>query len=816
MTSTQDLECLFQEGTAAYQKSDYNHAVAIFSGLRKAASRTYRVKASMGLVRTYIAQQNWSAAKALCQKIGTSSNPKLQQWSQKTLKSIAQQTGDSVIATKAKSGFEPISEPISQTATSGFQPLSTGTVATEDTVAANPKGRSSARCSEADDYSVDRLDAQSSRKASDPIEGLSMFHYAYLNGEDDEGISNSSATSLADSGVSDSGVSDSNSLEWPYCGRLNKGRSLGKIKRTQLWFMQIGGAIAFYFLWRSLIRAAAYWTNEGLYFLDDLLPFRVSQLPRAVNDATWLVLGSLGILLIISPWVWDLWLRFACKRQTFSINSLRSHSPESATLINRYCRQRRWVLPKLWKLSTDIPLIFSYGWLPRNARLVISQGLLDQLKEDEMATLIAYEMSHWKSWHWPMLSLQGLVLQGLLTLYWQLARWGNQRGTALKWATGVLASGFYGLFWLSRIPGLGLARVRTYYGDRTAAELTGNPNSFARALSKLSFGLAASVDRHGYTPALLEGLTPQLPVAADLSRYRLYGQLPLPELFVWDSLNPLRRWMSCMDTHPPLGDRLRLIMAYAQHWKLSPEIMLAPLPKGRKGLPMQTWKALFREATPYVGCAVGLGIGLLLWGVGAIAAIAKVPAIASMYKDIDLLKVCLLLGLGTGILLRINRYFPDLALSMPPSAHIASWFTTTELLPASSLPTKLSGTLGGRPGIANWLGQDLLLKTPSGMVKLHFFSAMGPLGNRISLSFPPALTPCMLTFSQNNASGKSSFGGQTVQVLGWFRRGSHPWIDVDKIRLSDGRLVSAQHPIFSLLLAALAIGLGLWQLIVTA
>ncbi|MEL7054055.1 MAG: M48 family metalloprotease, partial [Cyanobacteria bacterium J06588_5] len=800
MTSTQDLECLFQEGTAAYKKSDYAHAIVVFSGLSKANSRTYRVKASMGLVRTYIAQQNWLAAEALCQKIGTSSNLKLQQWSQKTLKSIEQQADKaSRVATpvlEAKSGFEPIS-PSPSTMTSGFQPLPTESAAKEgaakeNVTATQHRRRPSSRRLEADDHSVARSGKHFSSDVSGPPDGVSMFHYAYLNGEDDEGGSDSDAE-----GFVGSGVSESASFEWPYCGRLNKGRSLGKIKRTQLWFMQIGGAIAFYFLWRSLIRAVAYWTNEGLYFWDDLLPFRVSQLPSAVNDATWLVLGSLGVLLIISPWVWDLWLRFACKRQTFSINSLRSHSPESATLINRYCRQRRWALPKLWKLSTDIPLIFSYGWLPRNARLVISQGLLDQLKEDEMATLIAYEMSHWKSWHWPMLSLQGLVLQGLLTLYWQLARWGNQRGTALKWAAGVLASGFYGLFWLSRIPGLGLARVRTYYGDRTAAELTGNPNSFARALSKLSFGLAASVDRHGYTPALLEGLTPQLPVAADLSRYQLYAQLPLPELFVWDSLNPLRRWMSCMDTHPPLGDRLRLIMAYAQHWKLSPEIMLAPLPKGRKGLPMQTWKALFREATPYVGCAVGLGIGLLLWGVGAIAAIAKVPAIASMYKDIDLLKVCLLLGLGTGILLRINRYFPDLALSMPPSAHIASWFTTTELLPASSLSTKLSGTLGGRPGIANWLGQDLLLKTPSGMVKLHFFSAMGPLGNRISLSFPPALTPCMLTSSQNNASGKSSFGGQTVQVLGWFRRGSHPWIDVDKIRLSDGRLVSAQHPIFS-------------------
>ena len=107
--------------------------------------------------------------------------------------------------------------------------------------------------------------------------------------------------------------------------------------------------------------------------------------------------------------------------------------------------------------------------------------------------------------------------------------------------------------------------------NRAATESTGNPNALTRALAKLSFGLAERVSAQGYTPPLVESLALLLPTSTDLIRQSLYGHMPLNNLFVWDSLNPLRSWMSLSDTHPPLGDRLRLIMAYAHHWQLDLE-----------------------------------------------------------------------------------------------------------------------------------------------------------------------------------------------------------------------------------------------------
>ncbi len=194
---------------------------------------------------------------------------------------------------------------------------------------------------------------------------------------------------------------------------------------------------------------------------------------------------------------------------------------------------------------------------------------------------------------------------------------------------------------------------------------------------------------------------------------------------------------------------------------------------------------------------MGAAIGAGLWGLGAIAYAFKWLVFDWMHKDIGLFQCCLLLGAGVGTLLRINRFFPDLSFSMQSSqAAVLEWTCSSQLLPVDSLPAKLTGKLLGRPGAANWLGQDLCLQTSFGLVKLHFFSVIGPLGNLLNRS----KTPRMIQ-------------GESVQILGWFRRGTRPYLDVDKIRLSDRTMLQGGHPFYSLLFAAISSGLGLWLLL---
>ncbi len=759
-TTATDLERLFNRGIAAYQQGEYEQAKAALLKLSRCSNRTYRTKAGMGLVRIYMAQQDWESAQNLCQRIGHNPKPAVQHWAQKTLDKIQAKAGGSL--------------------------------------------RSDNVLEHTESAAVEQLPA-----------GISIFHYAYLNGELAENGEPALAAATAQSDGqpehSQSEAHHPHGYGWSNAGRLAKGRTLGKMKRTQLWFAQGAGAIAFYTLLLSFVHGAIAPINRVLTLLCKILPDaianKVSFLPAEYGYWAWRLSGTLLVLAIAAPWLWDLYLRLSANRQPFSTAKLREFSPEAATLLNQCCQKKRWPFPTLWKLSTPVPLIFSYGWLPRNARLVVSEGLLSQLSAEEIATLVRYEMSHWKTLYWPLLSLQGLILQLFHQIYWQLALRGNSLGSqpsvkppvkALIWLTGTIANVSYVMFWLLQLPGLWLSRVRTYYGDRAATEATGNPNALARALAKLSFGLADSITTCGYTPAMVESLTLLLPVCADLPRQSLYGSLPLAELFAWDSLNPLRNWMSISDAHPPLGDRLRQIMAYAQHWKLDLEIPLAALPKRRKGLSQSEWARLISQGMPFFGLAFGFAIGLLLLLLGAIGHWLSWPTLDWMHQDKNLLYASTLMGFSLGTMLRINRFFPDLPVTMPPSQDLSHWMSDLNLLPITSVPAKFSGTLMGRPGLANWLGQDLILKTSeAGLLKLHFFSTLGPFGNVVNLQSKP-----------------TALLGKSVQVLGWFRRGNRPWLDIDKLQPNhaNGTPLQANHPMLSLWVVITTGAMALWLL----
>ena len=373
--SRQDLDRLFKVGQLAYQRGDYTRAVAAFSTLVKGKSRTYRIKASMGLVRVHMAQQNWPAAIALCQKIETSRHAEVRQWAETTRQKIEQRNPQALTTISApdlvkrpdkgadlpptvpptvppsvsedeklaKSGFQPMAD-VNQPSTpqSGFQPLSTSVdnagnapidelidSSVDQLVQFDSGGRSVRSGSSRSgvtrsDRSVHRAKPFGRSESAEPAEpanllahgdighgdidredspdspsGLSIFHYAYLNGEEAEPTSD---------------AAHREGYEWSYAGRLSKGRSLGKMKRLQLWLVQLGGAIAFYFLGHLLIAQVIDWVKGGLNFLDRYLPFWVGRLPIASSDITWPLLIGLGAVGLAAPWLWDLGLRWGCDR----------------------------------------------------------------------------------------------------------------------------------------------------------------------------------------------------------------------------------------------------------------------------------------------------------------------------------------------------------------------------------------------------------------------------------------------------------------------------------------------------------------------
>ncbi|MEM6349663.1 MAG: M48 family metalloprotease [Cyanobacteria bacterium P01_D01_bin.14] len=824
-----DPDRQLKSGVHALKQRQYDRALSTFEQLQTAeVPKAIQIKAKMGQVRAFRAQGKTNAAVELCEALAKSGSRHVKVWAQEQLSSLR----DVPVSTD-KSGFQPLTveSPMSErpidpppidlsgfqaleaaTGQSGFQPLD----ATEQSVSSPPSpapmGESAAPASAP-------LPPVESREASEDIASSpSLFQYDALN--QPQGVPISPISSgvarapvpeqppemIAESPPPDLPVpdwpgADVSRLGWQEGGRLKTGRSLGKVNRWRFWLSQVACAVLAFGTLRYLVHGTMQGINGYLSMLDRILPFYVPIIRAFNRDQTWRILVILLLLLVASPWLWDLWLRWRYDAKAYSTKQLGAHSKEAVQLLRKVCLKRNWAFPSLQYLPTPIPLIFSYGWLPRYGRLVVSQGLLDRLTDDEIATLYAYELSHWKGPDWPLLSLVGLLLQVLHQGYWSLAWWGDRQKRLVKVAAGILSTVCYGIFWLLQKTVCWTARLRPYYRDRTATQLTGNPNGLVRALGKLSFALSEVVADQGYTPPLIERLTLLLPVglASTLPLYAERDRQPLATLFRWDALNPWRAWLSIGQPQPPVGDRLQLLTVYARHWRLQPalDFSVVTLANRRSNqLSGPEWRRLLLQGGGWSGLVIGFCLGLLLWGLGAIATSVNLVFLDWLSQDLTIIKSTSLLGLGTGALLRMNTFFPDLDPRQPSTAaDLPNWLTVPDLLPNDSLPAHLTGQLLGRPGIANWLGQDLLLKTPSGLMKLHVFSALGPIGNCLSLGPKPWQRL-----------------GRTVSVQGWFRRGQQAWIDVQFLD-AGGEQLRGNHPTWSLVVIVVAVLSGLWILV---
>lgn len=837
-------EQLIKAGLAALKQKDYGRAIATFQQLHQTdhISASYRIKAQMGLIQTYEAQGNHAQAQVLCKPLLESRSQAIRQWAYDKLQQLAPPPSAEQSVNNAEShqgsGFIPFNATtptVDQTPPETIAPF-TDDILSQNTVAAqatsqegseqfvtNSSPREGARGKPTDSPAGDNANSQP---------GLSsLFHYQTLNstrgsnftdvasvsepssktgsetGSETDSETGSETDNVSQSPVEQSAVvvspperlvkrnlnrqqPTSNRTKallegpktWPQGTRLNTLKSLGKVNMGRLWFAQLTTIPILFFVVRWLVRLAVTLVRDFIQFFDRLLPINLRPAAFFWGPQTWTVIIGLGLLTVAAPWLWS-WL--LSPASTLTDEQLQTYSPESNRLLRRLCTKRRWPLPKIQLLASDLPLIFSYGWRPRYGRLVVSQGLLDRLEADELATVIIYEISHWSTLDWVLLSTHGLLLQGCHRVYWGMAQWGENRPMLIKVFAGTLSTVSYGIFWLLAKVGYGLTRTRTPHRDRTTAELTGNPNGLVRALAKLSEAMADAVAQQGYTPPLLESLDLMLPVGP--GEVASSGQH-----FAWGAFNSLRHWLSINQAHPPLGDRLYTLGAYGRHWRLKPSLNFAhlQLKNGSRKFSPDDWQNLLLQGGAWSGLVLGLGVAVMMWVLGAISTRFDFPLLSWLYQDRSILISMPLIGAATGQLLRINPFFPEIAASLAThETKLAQWQTDPALIPISNRPVKISGTLTGRPALANWLGQEWRLGTTHGSIKLHHTGYLGPL---------------------SNINGLADWLHQPISVTGWFRRGHHIWIDIDRLRTHQNKIKLAHHPLWSAIVSLFPLFYGLW------
>jgi Zn-dependent protease with chaperone function len=793
--SSADAAQLLQTGLAALKQRNYAAAIPCLEACQNSSEAAIRLKAQMGLVKAYARTDQVEAATKLCQPLCEHANLQVQSWARQTLSEL---TADAELSTELFISSTETPSPEAPEDLTGFVPLSEPRAAhSTEQFSDNRPGKISSNSAETstDVESADatgftpltRPNAPSSKTR--PTPNYSAATVSNREIEKQQFVGQPTTEQLHRHSQSHDQSHDQSLAApiWRNAGRSSRWNSLGAVDASGLWALEAGSLVLLFWWCRALLR----WLFGSLDFLSYQSNY-LFGLPRILlpQDFTLTVLIGLVVLALLSPWLLDWLLQKVYRAQPFSLVKLEASSPEAGRLIKRVCKQHP---PTLYQLPSSAPLIFTYGYLPHQVRLVVSQALLNQLNDDEISALVAAELAHIRYWDFGVMSLMLLVTQLPYLVYWYVADWGNrQQDRVLQTVAAGISILGYGLFWLLRLPGLLLSRVRLFYSDRLAAELTGNPNGLSRALLKLTIGTAQTIQQQKQTDALLESFEMLLPVgyrqAITLgSLYR--GDASVLE---WERNSPYRRWLSLPLTHPPLGERLNLLTRYAQHWQLESELDWRES-SHRRIDPLR----LLLQGAPFFGIPFGMAAAVVLWGLGRLARQWRWFELAWLAEDPSVLLACCLLGFSIGMFLRINRFFPDIKRdTVQVEPMLAELLTDPDALPLDSQPIRLQGTLIGRPGFQNWLYRDLLLQTPSGLIRLHYTSRLGWIGDL----FPESTRPTRLI-------------GRAVTVSGWFRRGATPWIDVDLIQTQYGTAARSYHPIWSTVLATVAALLAVYLLL---
>ncbi|PZV10170.1 MAG: hypothetical protein DCF32_00795 [Leptolyngbya sp.] len=811
---------VYQQAVIAFKAQNYDQALALFQRLRRLPPGSpYYLKAVMGQVKVHQRLKQVDQARSGCQVLLDSSSPEAQQWAQQVLSQLPDSTK---VAAPAAS---PLTNPSAKADLSGFVPLA-DTTSSQSSPPSPPKSafpKTPTPLPEPEN--LDQLKPEDANlnaaEAGEPEPAYqSLFHFQQLNqrpGIDQNG------SGLPPVTTADAAIPASKSSDEP----VSQSRATPSYQRRPqdplpkyplgLWLQQ--GLTAIALLWGI---------NWAIHFalrtVDRLLqwvrwPVQL-RLPGASQNYTVWVISGLVLLALASPWIMDFALAFWHGQKPLSTRQLQGYSPEALRLLRQVCRQRGWQMPELRVIPDPAPLCFSYGWLARNTRIVVSQGILDQGTDEIVTALYGCELARMVNGSGAVLSAVGLLLLLLHSAYHRLAQGGDRLAQPLlRNSLGVLSSIFYGLFWLLRQLMLWLSRLCCSWGDRRAIDLTQHPDHLADGLLQLTEAIAIDLQQRDTLHPLLTSLEILMPVSGRqaitpgslLAQVDRDGQNLNPEnnaasdrfanrantiatLLAIDSLNPYRQWLRGSASHPPLGERLLNLGQQAILRQQPTTVALPVAPRTSNGFSLPL---LLLQKSPLAGLLTGVGIAMGLWFIGGIVNRLGWQRLSWLYQDPSILMGGLWLGLGLGLLLRINALFPDPDSTPSVRQTTATAPTTTvELLHSSSVlpvqgkPITLRGQLRGSAGLENWGCQNLYLDDGLGLVKLV---NPVPLGSLQGL------------FQQR--SHPRQWVGQAVTVSGWSRYGAGLlWVDIHQVQLNSQHRFQAYGPNWATLLS-LAISL---------
>ena len=183
-----------------------------------------------------------------------------------------------------------------------------------------------------------------------------------------------------------------------------------------------------------------------------------------------------------------------------------AQAPELWALVRELAQRAELPMPSVYVIPEDAPNAFATGRNPENAAVAVTAGLVRMLERDELAGVIAHELSHVKHRDTLVMTIAA-ALAGALSFLANMAMWSSLFGggmgddddeggmSPIAGLLGILVAPI-----AASLIQMAISRSREFMADERGAALTQNPLALARALGKLETW-KARVPMHAGSPA---------------------------------------------------------------------------------------------------------------------------------------------------------------------------------------------------------------------------------------------------------------------------------------------------------------------------
>jgi len=491
-----------------------------------------------------------------------------------------------------------------------------------------------------------------------------------------------------------------------------------------------------------------------------------------------IVLIQYGVSPYLIQWVYDIdWMDYAVYKAKY---------PHLAESLDKAVNLNKIKMPRLGIIHDKNPNAFTFGHTKNNARVVLTDGILEFLDKDEQKAVLAHELGHVVHSDFILMTIVFAIPMILLTI----ARWAyyasrfglrggdSDRAGSIYLALIAISILSYISYYIGFLIALIVSRIREYYADEHSAELLENPNHLSTGLVKIAYGLVADQgvkieERNRSKVRGLKGLGIFDPKQASslaieaVGKTGVYSKEAIEAAAAWDLYNPWAKYFQVFSTHPLPAKRIQRLNRQCREYGIEPEIDFS---KAKEIKEEQAGKSMVGEFLTDLFFKQLPAIIFILFLAFTIAWIFDFLGFYTLPFGLGIAPEQMLLAWGIGFYL-IGFGFIFRTQFMYRSGFepmkVVDLVTKVKASPVRCIPAIIEGKIIGKGVPGYYFSDDMYFQDETGIMYIDYRFGIGLVDFFWAIRRVPELI------------------GKSVRIQGWYRRGPSPYIQVDKLYVGN-------------------------------